>query len=190
MRVIARYGRYAVQVRSQITEAYATGHTKVIQGQLIAHFHEGGLTPEERGLAKANWSFNGFYQEQDEVTPVEPDYRIGLFDSHVAQAQQGWSDEDRRTVEEELARLAVLYPTTLIVISQERALPPWPNFDSFTGSLNELCSKIVEDGYPFEGVLAYEEENQDRPEVVQALKQLIDDAVTAPREQQVEEVVG
>lgn len=190
MRVIARYGRYAVQVRPQITEAYATGHTRVIQGQLIAHFHEGLITPEERAIAKQRWSFNGFYQEQDEVTQVEPDYRIGLFDSTVAQAQQGWSDEDRRVVEDELVRLSIEYPTTLIVVTQEQALPPWPNYDLFTGSLNDLCRKVVEDGYPLEGVLAYEEENQDRPEVVQALKQLIDDAVTAPLPTQVEEVVG
>lgn len=190
MRVIARYGRYAVQVRPQITEAYATGHTRIIQSQLIAHFHEGGLMPDERSIAKANWTFNGFYQEQDEVTPVEPDYRIGVFDSHVSQGQQGWNDEERRSVEDELARLAALYPTTLIVIAQEQSLPPWPNYDAFTGSLNDLCTKIIEDGYPLEGVLAYEEENQDRPEVVQALKQLIDDDVTAPLPMQAEEVIG
>lgn len=189
MRVIARYGRYAVQVRPRVTEAYATGASRVIQRDLVASFHEGGLSPEERALAKSSWSFNGFYQEQDEVTQVEPDYRIGVFDSIQAQNDAQWTDEERQSVEQELVRLAIDYPNTLLIIADERIAPPWPNYDAFTGSLNALCKKVMEDGYPLEAVLAYEEENQDRAEVVVALKQLIADAAESPLEQ-VEEIVG
>jgi hypothetical protein len=181
MRVLARYGRYSQQVRPQMSEAYANGVVKVTQTPLIAEFREGLMTPEERALCKQSWSFNGFYQEQDEVTPVEPDYRLGLFDSLKAQAESGWTDDERRLVEEALMRTAEREPNSIIVVHEAKLLPPWPTYDGFIGSVNDLCSKIIEDGFTLESVLAYEEENQDRPEIVAALKQLIaDDEFTAP----------
>lgn len=189
MRVLARYGRHAVGVRQRIVEAYATGHSKVIQTELTAHFMPGALRPEERELALRSWSFNGFYQEQDEVTQVAPDYRIGVFDSIQAQREHGWSDEERRAVEDELVRLSIEDPNTLIVMAEEKLVAPWPNYDVFTGSLNDLCGKILEDGYPLEDVLAYESENLDRPEVIAALRQLIEDAEAGPVST-VEEIVG
>lgn len=189
MRVIARYGRYAVQVRHQIVESYATGHSRVIQTALVAHFREGTLRPEERQLAMQTWNFNGFYQEQDEVTQVPPDYRIGVFDSVIAQGDHNWSDDDRRTVEEELVRLSINDPNTLIVMAEEKIAPPWPNYDVFAGSLNDLCGKVLEDGYDLDEVLAYEEANQDRPEVIAALRQLIADESVSSRPL-TEEIVG
>jgi len=188
MRVLARYGRYMVQVRPQISEAYANGAVKVTQTPLLAEFREGLMTPEERALCKQSWTFNGFYQEQDEVTPVEPDYRLGLFDSIKAQIDNGWTDEERRLVEEALERTAVREPNSVIVVHEARLEPPWPTYDSFTGSVNELCTKIAEDGYDLETVLTYEEENQDRPEIVAAFRQLIADRETAFGA--VEEIVG
>ena len=186
MRVLARYGRYSQQVRPQLAEAYANGVVRVTQTSLLAEFREGLMTPEERALCKQSWSFNGFYQEQDEVTTVEPDYRLGCFDSIAAQIANDWSDDDRRMVEEALRATALREPNSLIVVEEKRLPPPWPNYDVFDGNLNDLCRKILEDGYPLEQVLAYEEENQDRPEVVVALKQLLADGV----DETVEEVVG
>jgi len=188
MRVLSRYGRYSQQVRPQIAEAYANGVVKVTQTPLLAEFREGLMTPEERALCKQSWTFNGFYQEQDEVTPVEPDYRLGLFDSIQAQAQNGWSDEDRRAVEEALIATAAREPNSIIVVAETRLAPPWPTYDTFDGSVNDLCAKIIEDGFTFESVLAYEAENQDRPEVVGALKQLIADSEDA--RETLEEIVG
>ena len=189
MRVLARYGRYMVQVRPQVSEGYANGVVKVTQTPLLAEFREGLMTPEERALCKQNWTFNGFYQEQDEVTPVEPDYRLGLFDSIAAQIANNWTDEERRLVEEALEETARREPNSVIVVHEIKLPAPWPTYDVFAGSVNALCTKIMEDGYTLEAVLAYEEANQDRPEVVAALKQLIADGETAPREM-VEEVVG
>ena len=95
MRFLSKYGRFQVTCRRLIVEHYATGTSRVLQEPLEAHFHEGALLPEERELAIATWTFNGGYQEQDEATWVPPDYRIGLFDSELAQLAHGWSDEDR-----------------------------------------------------------------------------------------------
>jgi hypothetical protein len=181
--------RFHASASPQIAEAYANGVVKVTQTALLAEFREGLMTPEERALCVQAWTFNGFYQEQDEVTPVQPDYRLGLFDTIQAQALHGWSDDERRQVEEALERAALAEPNSLIVVAVAKLPPPWPLYDVFDGSVNDLCRKIIEDGFAFESVLAYEEENQDRPEVVAALKQLIVDDVTAPV-REVEEVVG
>jgi hypothetical protein len=189
MRFIARYGRYAVQVRPHIQEHYATGQSRTIQSALVARFHEGLLLPAERELALTHWTFNGFYQEQDEVTQVAPDYRIGLFDSRAAQIEQGWTDEDRKTVEEELERLALANPSELLLVVGIRAEAPWPNYDVYDGSINDLCTKVIEDGYDLDEVLAYEESAQDRPEIIAALKQLIVDQ-EAPVGAAMEEIVG
>src|SRR5215813_12951336 len=105
MRFISRFGRYGVAIRPQIQEAYATGIVKIIQTPLDAMFHEGGLLPNEREMALAHWTFNGSYQELNEVTTVAPDYRIGVFDSIEAQMDRQWTNEERKQVEAELTSL-------------------------------------------------------------------------------------
>jgi hypothetical protein len=175
-----------VQVRAEVNEAYATGMTKTIVSPLYAQFRPVGMLPLERELALNTFTFNGFYQQEDEVTIVPPDYRIGVFDSRDAQIEAGWSDADRITVEEELRRLATLYPANLCIVPEVRVAAPWPRYDEFAGSVRELMAKVIEDGYALEDVLAYEAENQSRPEVIGALEQLLEDGEPVP----VEEVVG
>jgi hypothetical protein len=170
MRFISKYAKYMVQVRPQIVEAYATGQSKVIQPQLIAAFDVALVTGEERALARQHFSFNGFAQEQDLVTVVEPDARISAFDSRLAQAEHGWSDEEREAVEALLTKNAEYLPEDLIRIERERLSPPWPSYDQFSGTRQQLAQKIEEDGYDVVDVLAYERENQNRPEIVAALE--------------------
>ena len=183
-RFISRFGRYGVQIRPQVQEAYATGMIKVIQTPLHALFHEGGLLPNERELAIAHWSFNGAYQELDEVTVVQPDYRIGVFDSLQAQLDHQWTNDERKKVEKELTSLAERFTYDLMFVPETRLLPPWPRYDDFDGSIDKLITKISEDGYVLADVLAYERTNQARDNVIDALEQLLED------EAQVEEVVG
>jgi len=174
MRFISKYAKYALQVRPQVVEAYATGATKIIQPQLVAAFSVGAATGEERALARQVFAFNGFYQEEDLVTVVPPDYRISAFDSRVAQAENGWNDEERELVEQALTREAEMLPQDLYRIEAPRATPPWPAYDGFKGTRNALIKKIEEDGFDFDLVLAYECENQNRPEIVAALEQAAD----------------
>lgn len=190
MRFISRYGKNGVAIRGEVVEAYANGSRKVTQTQIAAYFQPYMVTPEERQLAIQSWHFNGFYQEQDEVTPVPPDYRIGLFDSVLAQAENGWSDEERQLVEAKLIKLADATPTDLLAIVVPTLAPPWPRYDAFDGTTLDLMNKIVEDGYTLEAVLAYERENQNRDEVVEALEQMIDDGDVVPTIVAEEELVG
>jgi hypothetical protein len=193
MRFISKYAKYALQVRPQVVEAYATGATKIVQEQLVARFSIGEVTGDERSLARQYFAFNGFYQEEDLVTIVEPDYRISAFDSLKAQAQEGWTDEEREWVEKALLREAELDPQSLVAIEAKRATPPWPTYDAFTGTPAALCKKIEEDGYEFLAVLNYERENQNRPEVIAKLElacDLDDEGLRMGDQMPEEELVG
>ena len=191
MRFIAKYAKYAVQIQPQLSEAYASGATKIIQGAIIADFTIGEVSGEERALARQMWRFNGFYQEQDLVTIVEPDYRISAFDTRKAQAARGWSDETREQVERTLIEMAIETPQDLIRIEEIRLSPPWPTYDLFSGNRVQLVKKIIEDGFDLAEVLAYEVENQNRRELVAALEQALEDdgePNTTPERE--EELVG
>jgi hypothetical protein len=188
MRFASKYGRFGVCIRPQIQEAYATGMAKVIQEPIYAMFEPWDLRPHERELCLSRWSFNGFYQQEDEVTVFPPDHRIGVYDS-VADAQlKGWPDEVRLEVERALIANAQI-SDNIIVLPITVYAPPWPRYDEFEGGTDELIARLVEDGYDLEDVLAYERSSQDRGEIVQALEGLISDP-DALLELQPEEIVG
>jgi hypothetical protein len=170
MRFISRYGRFRMQARPQIAEAYATGMTKVIQEALYADFTPGGMTLEERTYAIQYWGgkFNGSMQEQDEVTTVEPDYRLGVFDSLAAQQENGWSDEEREFVEDTLLRQQT---NDVITIPEAQHVPPWPNYDQYSGTAKALVRKLVDEGHDLVETLAFERQHQNRPEVVALLEE-------------------
>jgi hypothetical protein len=188
MRFISRYGKNGVAIRGEIVESYANGGRRVTQTLLAAYFQPYLLTQDERQLALDHFYFNGSYQEQDEVTLVPPDYRIGLFDSRIAQEQNGWSDDERQLVEEKLLRVAQETPDTLLLVPEHTLQPPWPNYDLFEGSPLELAEKIAEDGYRLAEVVAYERENQNREDVIEALEELLSGDASVPVA--AEEIVG
>jgi len=194
VRFISKFAKYALQVRPQVVEAYATGAHKITQEQLVARFTIQAVTGDERALARQIFSFNGFYQEEDWVTIVEPDYRISAFDSVISQHEEHWTDEERVMVEQALIREAELHPQDVYVIEAKRAQIPWPTYDSFKGTNAQLCKKIEEDGYSFVDVLAYERENQNRPEVVAKLElacDFVDDGLRINEQMaEEEELVG
>lgn len=186
MRFISKFGKMIVQVRAIQTEAYASGGMSVATKPLYARFDVGQLRPEERELALNTWTFNGLYQEQDEVTIVPPDYRIGLFDSVQAQVADGWSDEERQLVENDLTK-ASLDLGDIIVVPRTMVEPPWPRYDDFPGTTEALINRLVDDGYDLERTLQYERDMQNRPDVVEALELALGGMVGIPLE---EEVLG
>jgi hypothetical protein len=183
MRFLSKYGAWAIVIRPGRAEAFAGGGVRVLQEEVSVKFAPGLMEAAERELAVARWNFNGSYQELDEVTIVPPDYRIGLFDTQLAQAERGWDDELREEVEGVLLDHAARYDDVLAV-PLITVPPPWPTYDDYVGTVEDLMKKILEDGYSWDEVLLYERASQDRDEVVGALEELI----AGPRE--LEEVVG
>jgi len=185
MRFISKYGRYGVCVRPQIQEAYATGMAKVIQEPVYAMFQVGELLAHERELAVSHWMFNGFYQDQDEVTIIPPDYRIGIFDSEQAAINNLWSDEIKLLVENTLLDLSSRFDD-MLAVPELRFAPPWPRYDEYTGSASALLRKLLDEGYDLQDVLDYEQQNQARPKVIEELTR----ELATPSVEQEEEVVG
>ena len=170
MRFLSKYGKYIVSIQPQINESYATGHTKTIQRAIYATFSLDGVTGDDRALAREHFSFNGFYQEEDLVTIVDPSYRISCFDSLLAQQREGWSNDERIMVENTLIAKAQQFPDDVLVIEEIRLSPPWPTYDAFAGTQAELIAKLHEDGFDLAEVLAYELQEQKREEVIAALE--------------------
>lgn len=187
MRFISKYGRFGVQVRAIVAYALPTGGMNIVQDPLYAFFHPYRLTPLEREMALLHWTFNGSYQEQDEVTIVQPDYRIGLFDSDEAAIEGNWDDDTKRLVEETLIDLAERFSDIIVVRSM--VPPPWPRYDDFRGTPQALVRRLVDDGHDLDAVLTYERDHQSRPKILQEIESAITDGVVelAPDE---EEVVG
>jgi len=172
MRFASKYGNFVVLIQSEISEHYATGHQRTLQPQVVAKFTPGGLLPFEREIVLNHWTFNGSYQEMDEVTTVAPDYRIGVFDSVVAQLENNWSDETRVAVEESLQRLTRL--DDVIELPRTLVPAPWPRYDDFKGTVGALMKRLEEDGHDLEQVLEYERATQNRPALIAALQSKLD----------------
>lgn len=190
MRFVSRFGRFGVQIRPERSEPLGTGEIRVLQTPIYAMFYPEGLEPIERELAIARWHFNGLYQEQDEVTMVPPDYRIGIFDSERAALDNGWSQHEREEVERVLSDLAERYGD-IIVVPATLIPPPWPRYDDYTGSTAKLMQRLVEDGHDLDAVLTYEKATQKREDVITALEALIADAdARLELDPHAEEIVG
>jgi hypothetical protein len=175
MRFVSRWGRFSIQLRPIIQEAYATGMAKILQDPIYARFAPDRLTHIDREVALQTWqNWNGSYQELDEVTTVPPDYRIGVYDTDEAAAQNGWDEDTKRFVDESLVEYAVRFED-IAIVPKTLIDPPWPNYDQFKGSVPALMRKLVEEGHDLQSVLDYENAVQGRGKIVQAIEELIRD---------------
>lgn len=175
MRFVARYGRFGIQLRPHIAEAYATGMAKTIQEPIYANFSPDILGPVDREVAMATWGeWPGSYQEMDEVTAVPPDYRIGVFDTDLETFAQAWDVETKLWVEEQLVDYATRY-NYIAIVPKTLVAPPWPNYDAFKGSVPALMRKLVDEGHDLNEVLAYEHAVQGRGKITQAIEELLAD---------------
>jgi len=184
MRFASQYGRLVCQVRPEIAEHYATGVSKIIQTAVFAEFAPGGLQSFERELALGQWQFHGSYQEMDEVTTVQPDYRIGVLDTEIQGRQKGWSDDVRKQVDDAMLAVAAEFPH-VIALPRTNVPPPWPKYDEFKGTVAQLLKRLEEDGHDLRRVLIYEQANQNRDALVHALEAKIDGFEVAAEEEEV-----
>lgn len=178
MRFLSKFGHLSVLVQVEESEALANGRVRITQPGIYVQFAPGSMRPLERELAIAHWgppnSWNGFYQERDEVTIVPPDYRIGVYDSEDAAAVNGWDLSTREQVEQSLIANAK-YTNNVLVIPRTVVPAPWPRYDEFAGTTDELVMRLVEDGHDLAEVLEYEKNSLKREDVIAALTALVND---------------
>ena len=143
---------------------------------LRAEFLAGQGTTYENDLAKKTFKFNGLPVGEDDGLPIDPVYRISVFDSK----EQHW-DEDTRKKAEKLLTESPYNGSAYIIVETPVRPAPWAGYDKIR-SVKKLLELVVETGSDAEEVLAYEIENKNRPEVVEAMQAILapvpeDDAV-------------
>jgi hypothetical protein len=174
MRFIAQYGEYGVQIRPQRQQGMGDGSINVTVEGIYAKFDPEELVFEnEFEKAQKTFNFKGQYQHLDEATPVDPTYRLSVFDSIKAQQAKGWTDEEREQVEKELIRKSTI--TGDFFHSEETPIPaPFKKWDGDEIAAWKLVAMLVEMGGDLGDALAYEKLfGRNRDEVIEALEATI-----------------
>jgi hypothetical protein len=119
----------------------------------------------------------------DEVTPVPLIERLSIFDTVEEALRGGWAgrthtDEHGKVwdfqdyIEMKLLERSLGHDDFRLH-EHAKEPPPWPKFDSFSGSLDDLFAKIDEDGFDLRQVLSYERQNGRRAALIEALERRI-----------------
>jgi hypothetical protein len=140
------------------------------QTELIAEFTPDLRTDVERDLALSTFVFRGM-PIYENGQPVDPTYRISVFDSEIAKLQNGWTDSDEQEVVESLRHngpIGQMYVEVLPVAADK----PWNGYDDLndTARIVDLALGIDAD---LSKVVQYERENANRPDVIAALEAAI-----------------
>ncbi len=163
-RFISRYGNYSVGVQSLVKESFGTGESKILKPRIDAQFHRSLVTDDDLAVAVQSFRFPGLPFDEETNSHVSPRFRISVWDSEWAQLNEGWSDEQ---IEMIIAKLRATSGVNHFELEQKRLGEPFPNYDTL--SIDDIL-KVVDVANIDPGpVVAYERENQNRGELIDAL---------------------
>lgn len=179
-----RYGskHAALRVDAQGQEPILHPQTGAVVGHkkpLVAEF--GVLGPEyvprdEKGEAFASNQFGEPY--------VAADIRGHFWSSEIAQAENGWTDEETEAVIASVEFLCKRQPDLCWRLEETKVPLPWPTYDSQTAQ--NVIAFAIEGGMVGEA-LAYELQNQARKTVVSALQ---DELAKVSEDEQAEQALS
>lgn len=163
MRFVAKYQKYAIQARPQREIVTIDGIPMVAQEQIILEFEQGSLRPYEvdAGISQLG-------ARRGLPDGIDPSYRLSVFDTEWAQAAFGW-DNDTVEYAEKFLQANPSFGVDYIMVEEPKVAAPWPRYDSIA-DLEQLVEKVVTDGFDIADVIAYERQNQNRPDVLAALE--------------------
>lgn len=174
MRFVSQYSGFQIQLLAPQVALGVLGQQVMVEG-IEAQFSEHDWSQRDLDVARLGFKWKGLYQYEDEATPVEPTYRLSVYDTEVEQERLGWSDEIRAEVERRL-RASKSFGTAYIVVPEIALDPPWPTYDLFVfNDPEELVARLDDLGFPLEPTLAYEQSKwgQRRDEVIAAFQRAI-----------------
>jgi hypothetical protein len=183
MRFVSKIRKYQICFQRDIIEHFATGESRVIQPLLNCEFDLfGSMRPYEIAAAREAFINRGLPLEADGITTIDPLYRFSVFDTEEFQKHHRLTDEKRVELEQFLLN-NFAYGTYYIMVEEPRVPAPWPTYDTVRGvkgspTALRIAEKVREDGFPVEDVIAYERQNQNRQDVIDALEALkVEEAV-------------
>lgn len=189
MRFISQARRMRVQIQAGRSEYLAGGVERPIIPNINVQFVDHDVTDDEiKYAAEAFSGINGRKLLRDEVTMEPLRNRMSGFDTDWPDNVREWEELDeqfgkepgyhKRLVEEKL--LSRSGPDTDILLVQEVRVPaPWPRYNDFAGTFEELAQRVVDDGYDLAQVLAYERQNLNRRELVELYETMLADQAQA-----------
>lgn len=183
-RFLSKFARYEVAVlppEIKLVQGVRGPEETTVRDKVSANFEPGGLTEYEvrhveewmpemrRGMPSQEASIvmsGGQAVATEGVHNVL--YRVGRYDTDERAALYGWDAETKAAVEANL-RKKDGYGVDFIESVPPAQQAPWPNYNRFS-SVEKILERVVEDGYDPNHVLAFEQENKNRQEIVAALQ--------------------
>lgn len=177
-----------IDIRAEKPNYTAQGYLADPTRALFVQFEPGGNVPDyaKAEVERLPGFRMGIGRDEDPYLT-----RLGWFDTVAAQAQYGWSDEDRAYVE---ARLEQIADPNVIVLEQQKVDSPYGNYDKHRKTQGkrtldhvfaDLRNAYETAGFDVEQAVAYERQNGGDERVAEFLSTL---GADVPAE--VEEVVA
>ena len=167
-RFISPHTRYSVAVdpgsERLIQDARGVSFLHRDSDPQVAQFEQSGLRDHEISEAFEKWTFSGLPEGVNPVT------RIAVYDPEAQAIANDWSEEGRRKVERKLWFEAERHPGDLSFVPAPRVNAPWPSYD--TDLVEEILELQERLRIPPGQVRRYEEENENRGEIVKAMWEL------------------
>lgn len=164
-------GLRIVAVHEQV-EVLASGLPKIVAPGYTAEFQQSDVTEWEREYARQHFQFRGTAMAMD-GSPLDPLTRVSAFDSLTIK-----DEALRKRVEQALlARPDYGKADGFAMVERPRLPAPFPAYDAMKAKGQRTTAEVIvaavrEGGYKPSDVLAYERQEKDRPEVIEALEQL------------------
>lgn len=173
MRCISPFKNYSIQVfegqEELVVDGRGFGQSRVLTKPVLANFEQGGLLDHEVAAALSAFNFSALPEG------VNPLSRISVFDTLAfvtATTKPKERDEMQVQVEERLRELQRIFPNDFIIVEEPRAPKPWGSYDSDTSEeVLAFRERLAVDPWL---VLRYEQENENRAEIVEAMQALVD----------------
>lgn len=210
MRFVSHITKFGVGILPRRVEILGGGVEREIQPLFVAQFIRGDLHAEEAEMAQRIWrQLPGFTTEVDEVTITPHFKRLSTYDTEsranldryaeIDRAMEGeWMPGGRakwepgatkKLVEQKLSAKAVVRDM-FFQVEQAPVVAPWPLYDAFPGTAEDLLEVLQAQGHNLVQALAYERQHEQRPEVMERLEAAIAEEASALGADVEEFVVG
>lgn len=173
-RFVAYGAAYSHGAQEEIAEPFATGK-RILQKHLEAQFNPRGITEYEIEQGAAALQIHGLPEDRIEGGEVSPRDRLSVWDSALAQKELKWNDDETQIVIDAL-RDSDRYGMDFVEIVQPLRPAPWKGYDRLVDAEKIAAITVATETSPSE-VIAYELENQERADVLDALAELVDEDV-------------
>lgn len=172
MRAISPHGRYSIQLVEAVPKKGTDRNGNVVEYSdtkpILAQFEQSGLMKWEEEAALEAFNFSGLAEG------VHPLTTVGVYDSEIAVqyvADKSEREAKQKLIDDRLSELQKQFPSQFIIVEKPALPKPWPSYDET--DLDEIESVMKVTGVSPADVIAYENENAQRPEVYDLMNELL-----------------